>query len=61
MKSLEEVLNIVFQEYGGLLLMFLSIILSIMLAYPFAYIIRDNVLIMERLNELITMLKGVLV
>lgn len=61
MESLEEVLNIVFQEYGGLILVLLSIILSIMLAVPFAYIIKDNVLVMEKLKELMTILKGALV
>lgn len=60
MKSLEEVLNIIFQEYGGLILTILSIVLSLVLIVPFMHVVLNNIFIIRKVSEAIIILKGVL-
>ncbi|WP_069807615.1 hypothetical protein [Vulcanisaeta thermophila] len=60
MGFLEEVLNIVFQEYGGTLLLVVSIVMSIALIVPFTHIVSNNIFIINKLHHVISTLWGAL-
>ncbi|MGC8606349.1 MAG: hypothetical protein ACP5GZ_10715 [Vulcanisaeta sp.] len=60
MKLLEELMNILFQEYGALILMVVSTILSIIIATLYAELLRNNILLIKELNTIIQWINGVI-
>jgi hypothetical protein len=59
-KLLEELMNILFQEYGALILMVVSTILSIIIATLYAELLRNNILLIKELNTIIQWINGVI-
>ncbi|MGC9153444.1 MAG: hypothetical protein ACP5GY_06900 [Vulcanisaeta sp.] len=60
MKFLEELMNILFQEYGGLLLTLVSIVLSIIAMVVFMGIVKNNIILIKKLEVLIREINGVI-
>nr|KJR72502.1 MAG: hypothetical protein TU36_01645 [Vulcanisaeta sp. AZ3] len=52
MKFLEELMNILFQEYGGLVLTIISIALSTIVIIAFANVVRNNLVIIKELSHI---------
>ncbi len=53
-------MNILFQEYGGLLLTLVSIALSIIAMVVFMDIVKNNIILIKKLEVLIREINGVI-
>ncbi|MFP3215932.1 MAG: hypothetical protein RXP99_01420 [Vulcanisaeta sp.] len=53
MKFLEELMNILFQEYGGLILTLASAVLSLIIITIFIDIVRNELVLIRELGNII--------
>ncbi|GAB6945214.1 hypothetical protein [Vulcanisaeta sp. JCM 14467] len=60
MKFLEELMNILFQEYGSLILTVISVILSITMTAFYAELLRNNIELIKELNAIIQWINTVI-
>ena len=59
MKFLEELMNILFQEYGGLILTLASAVLSLIIITIFIGIVRNELVLIRELGNVIRSIGGV--
>lgn len=59
MKFLEELMNILFQEYGGLILTLASAVLSLIIITIFIDIVRNEFVLIRELGNIIRIIGGV--
>ncbi|MCG2863517.1 MAG: hypothetical protein L7H10_04120 [Vulcanisaeta sp.] len=59
MKFLEELMNILFQEYGGLILTLASAVLSLIIITIFIDIVRNELVLIRELGNIIRIIGGV--
>ena len=60
MKLIEELMNIMLQEYGALILTAVSTVLSIITAALYAELLRNNILLIKELNAIIQWINWVI-
>jgi hypothetical protein len=58
-KFLEELMNILFQEYGGLILTLASAVLSLIIITIFIDIVRNEFVLIRELGNIIRIIGGV--
>jgi hypothetical protein len=58
-KFLEELMNILFQEYGGLILTLASAVLSLIIITIFIDIVRNELVLIRELGNIIRSISGV--
>ncbi len=59
MKFLEELMNILFQEYGGLILTLASAVLSLIIITIFIDLVRNELVLIRELGNIIRIIGGV--
>ncbi|GAB6948228.1 hypothetical protein JCM16161A_23580 [Vulcanisaeta sp. JCM 16161] len=60
MKAIEELMNILFQEYGSLILTVVSVLLSIIIAALYAELLKNNIELIRELNGIIQWINAVI-
>ncbi len=60
MKLIEELMNIMLQEYGALILTVVSMVLSIITAALYVELLRNNILLIKELNTIIQWINWVI-
>jgi hypothetical protein len=58
-KFLEELMNILFQEYGGLILTLASAVLSLIIITIFIDLVRNELVLIRELGNIIRIIGGV--
>ncbi|BDR93043.1 hypothetical protein [Vulcanisaeta souniana] len=60
MKLIEELMNIMLQEYGALVLTVVSTVLSIVIVALYAELLRNNILLIKELGRVIQWINWVI-
>jgi hypothetical protein len=52
-KFLEELMNLLFQEYGGLILTIVSVLLSVVITTAFMGVVKNELTLIKELNNVV--------